>query len=158
MSIRLQQYRFIDSKAGIITLATIHLLCGVLLLMSTESSVLLFERGQFCLLIAVIIAALYQHYDWRNINTNILLIGLYLVSIFWEWLAFGIPVSSVAYRNAGDYQYSKGFALPFFMKMLPWVYIGLRLTGTYFLYTITREAQKLKILAEPQKGSFRTNV
>ncbi len=146
MNIRLQQYRFIDSKAGIITLATIHLMSGVILLAPAEDSILLFGRGQLCLSIAACYALLYWYYDWQNTGTNIFLTGFFLLGIIGEWSVFGLPVSSVTYHSLGP-QYSKGFALPFFMKMLPWFYIGLRLSAVYFLLHTSHEAYKLRRLA-----------
>lgn len=144
MNIRLQQYRFTDSKAGIITLATIHLMCGLIILAPGEESLFLWGRGQFCLVVAITYALLYRYYDWQNTTTNALLTGLYLTGILLELSAFGLPTSSVTYGSG--YQYSKGFALPFFMKMLPWFYVGLRISSIYFLLKTTLEAKKLKLL------------
>ena len=143
METRIQKYRFSDSKAGIISAAAIHLLCGLLLIMASDQPYITAERAQLCLAIALIFTFLYKSYDWKDTTMNLLMIIGYGIGLIIEWSFLGLPEPSLTMSTSG---YSKGFMMSFMMEMVPWFYAGLRILCVLLLFHISWEAYRLKSL------------
>lgn len=142
MNMRLQQYRFIDSKAGILSTAATHLLASVILFMEQSDSILSAGRGLLCLGVALALFVLHQIYDWLQLEKNLFIITVYCGIILFEYAQFGMPQPVMVMASG----YTKGFMMAFFIQMLPWIYVGLRISSIYFLLKTTLEAKKLKLL------------
>ena len=128
MSHRILQYQFADSKTYIITLATIHLGLGLLLLAPSNTPMLAFGRPQLCLLVAITYAALYKWYGWDSFVNNMAWLGLYLLSLVYEMITIGWPASPMAITSNGAP--GKGIFTDLFVQSLPYLYVGLRLAMT----------------------------
>ncbi len=141
MNKRIISYRFADSKVNVITLAVIHLGLGILLLVPPGAQVWSWGRPQLCLLLALGFFALYRLYDWRSTANNLIWLGLYLLSLLYEFTAYGFPGAPMAMSDAGTL--GKGIFTEMFIQSLPAVYVGLRLIMTVLLLTVIRAGWQL---------------
>ncbi|TXF88066.1 hypothetical protein FUA23_16425 [Neolewinella aurantiaca] len=140
METRIQQYRFSDSKAGIVTAAAVHLMCGTIFYMLSDEPLLSSGRPQLLWAIGLILLVLFRYYSWKNTSMNLLIVAGYIAGLIFEWLTFGIPEAAMTLNMTG---YNKGFITTAIVQTLPWLYAGLRVCCTLLLVHVAREGARL---------------
>jgi len=132
-------YRFEDSKVLIFAIVAMHLIFFIILGTLDWSSVSSNGRAMICLSYALVLLGAHFLYDWTSPAINILFTVLYLVFLFYEFYAFGIPQAS----PKSDSYISNGVFMEMFLWGLPYVYIGLRVGLVYPLIKIYLSSRKV---------------
>ncbi len=141
MNTTIKHYRFYDAKRGMLAVAVLHFLLGIMLWFSVGNPEMPSIRPYFCLFVAISCYLIYKYYNWSDNRYNILcLLGYGLVLVGeWQWL--GIPESIV--KSPVGIEESKGFLVDIVFNLLPFVYVGLRVMGAVFLIQIIRTAHSI---------------
>lgn len=142
MKSRILAYQLSDSKRGLWTIAILHVLLFLMMLIPEDTSLMSWGRPQLCLLIAAGSIALFRYYAWLDYLVNLGWAAVYGALLIYEWQAFGLPESLV--QSPVGPTISKGFMLDVMLHFLPWIYGGIRVMGGIYLLMIIRVALRGK--------------
>lgn len=143
MNVRIQSYRFEDSKKSIITLAVILLVLAYVLVLDNDTEWFAWGRMHVCLLQGIALLYLYYRYGWANRAANGIILLVYVLLFVAELIGLGIPAPpnrmSVSSRSM-----SMGIALELFLQLTPFLYAGLRVAGTLLIAHVMYRLERLR--------------
>ncbi len=134
-----EQYQFENGIAGVKTVAFGNLFLLVLILVGTGEKVGFMSHGFFSLISGLIIFLGILFYNWSNAKINFGFLLIYTIILLVELYFIGIP----AQLMADGLELGKGFLLGIFVYMVPYIYLGIRITCIIPLVIISYRAKKL---------------
>jgi len=114
------QYQLEDSIRGINAIWVGHVLIVFFYLLGGLTGSFSSPHFWFSLITAFIFLGRKVFYNWKDLNINVSLVAVYLISFILEFGIFGLP--ALLMEMAGG----KGFMLELMVAMIPGLYIGIR--------------------------------
>ena len=136
-----EQFRFENALAGVKTVAFANFFLLVIILTGTGEPVGFLSHGFFSLLSGSMIFLGTLSYNWSNPKINLSFLFVYMVIFFVELLLIGIPEQLLS--SSG--RISKGFLFDMVLYMLPFIYLGIRITCILPLLMIYYRSRKLEL-------------
>jgi hypothetical protein len=136
-----EQYKFENGVAGVKTVAFGNFFLLVMILTATGESVGFMTHGFFSLIAGSVIFLGTLTYNWANPKVNLIFLFVYMIILFAELLIFGIPEPLLVTSRG----LSKGFFFDMVLYMIPFIYIGVRITCILPLVIIYYQSRKLNL-------------
>ena len=134
-----EQFRFENAMAGVKTVAFGNFFLLVMILTGTGEAVGFLTHGFFCLIAGSVIFLGTLTYNWSNPKINLIFLFIYILILIVELYILGIPERLMTPGRG----LSKGFFFDMVVYMVPFVYIGIRVTCILPLMIIYYRSNKL---------------
>lgn len=96
---------------------------------------------QACLISAVLLITLRRTYNWENQTKNVLILGVYLLIYYWEYMKAGLPAYAINY-DFERYQMGKGVMVDMLLWCLPLIYAAIRVAMGFTILWVVLQRKK----------------
>ncbi len=134
-----EQYKFENGIAGVKTVAFGNFFLLVMILTGTGEAVGFLTHGFFSLIAGSVIFLGVLTYNWANPKINLAFLFVYILILLVEVSILGIPEQLMNSRG----NFSKGIFLEMLVYMVPFIYIGVRITCILPLAIMYYRSRKL---------------
>lgn len=136
---KIAEYKFEDAIGGVNAIIGLHVFFFMIFFLFSLGQIS-HGRSLMCIVVALVYLVALKYYDWMSYRINALLIGLYVSLCIVEWGFLGMPFIGYLEDN---YMFNKGVMLDFFIAMIPYIYVGLRLGLIIPLLSVTVRAKQV---------------
>lgn len=106
------------------------------------------NHAVYCFVTAIIFLGLCLRYTWKNPEFNLLILGLYLLSIAAEFYFIGLASNPLGFSE--QLSMSKGIALEIGVSLLPTIYFVIRIFAAVPLAIVYFKAKRLEnVMTKP---------
>lgn len=126
ISSKIKRYRFEDAKRLINGTILGNIILAIILVLPDWRNLLENTHVHMCLLSAGAIFLINKIYDWKSSGKNLIILALYLLLIFFEYMIAGLPSSPVQ-LDVNNHRISKGVMFDLVVIILPALYLAARI-------------------------------
>ena len=139
---KIAEYKFQDSQRIVYSIPVGHLLLVIAFTLPGASTIFTNPFALSYGLTAILFFVSIKLNSWQSHHFNLLLIFVYILIFFGEWILFGIPTSLITSNQT--FSVSKGVLLQIISDMMPYIYVGMRLFLVIPLIQMTISSNQLK--------------
>lgn len=143
ISSKIKRYRFEDSRRLINGTILGNLILGIILILPNRNSLWESTHVHLCLITAAALFVVNRVYNWKSSRTNLMILGLYLLVVFLEYMIAGLPSSPVQ-LDVNNHRISKGIMFDLVVIILPALYLAARVFLSISLLWIVKYSSDIE--------------
>jgi hypothetical protein len=143
ISSKIKRYRFEDTRRLIKGTIIGNFLLAIILILPSINNLWESTHVHMCLITAVGVFVVDKLYNWKSSRTNLVILGLYLLVVFIEYMIAGLPSAPIRI-DVNNHAVSKGIMFDMFVLLLPALYLAARIFLSISLLWIVKYSSDME--------------